>query len=263
MHTFALVTGASGGIGYELAFELARQKRNVLLVARSAEKLGALKQVLIDQFQIQCDFISLDLSAPESAHQVYQWCLDNHYEVDILVNNAGYGIFGYFHEQELSEIENMIQLNIVTLVQLTHAFLPMLRSKSQAYILNVASTTSYQAVPTFSVYAASKAFVVLFTRGLRHELKGSTVSVSCLSPGTTATNFIERARLTAIKEKADKFSMSAKAVATIAIRGMFASQAEIIPAWLNWISAKLTGFVPKSLTENIAAGLYKDALKKP
>ena len=89
------------------------------------------------------------------------------------------------------------------------------------------------------------------------------MSVSWLSPGTTATNFIERARLTAIKEKADKFSMSAKAVATIAIRGMFASQAEIIPEWLNWISAKLTGFVPKSLTENIAAGLYKDALKKP
>jgi uncharacterized protein len=260
MPNYALITGASGGIGYEFAHELARKKKNLLLVARSQEKLAALKNELKDQYKIQCDFIAMDLSTPDAANQLYEWCMINQYEIDILINNAGYGLFGYFEKQDALEVLNMMQLNMNTMVKLCHIFLPMLKSKPDAYILNVASTASYQAVPTLTVYAATKAFVVLFTRGLRYELKGSSVSVSCLSPGATSTNFIERARLDAIKERADKFSMSAKAVAKIGIDGMFACRAEIIPGFVNWISSQMTGFVPKSLTEKIAAGLYKDAL---
>mgnify|MGYP006347927339 FL=1 len=127
--------------------------------------------------------------------------------------------------------------------------------------MNVASTASYQAVPTFSVYAATKAFVVLFTRWLRYELRDTSVSVTCLSPGATATNFVDRARLQAIKERADKFSMRAEEVARIGIDGMLKGKPEIIPGFVNWFSSQLTGFVPKALTEKIAAGLYKDALK--
>jgi len=261
MSSYALITGASGGIGYELAFELARKKRNLLLVARSHEKLATLKRLLTEQYQIRCYFIAMDLSVPGAANQLYAWCVDNHYEIDILINNAGYGLFGYFEKQEVAEVMNMMQLNMNAMVELTHIFLPMLKSRPTAYILNVASTASYQAVPTLSVYAATKAFVVLFTRGLRYELKETSVSVSCLSPGATSTSFIERARLEAIKERADKFSMSAKAVAKIGINGMFASRAEIIPGFVNWISSQMTGFIPKALTEKIAAGLYKDALK--
>jgi short-subunit dehydrogenase len=125
----------------------------------------------------------------------------------------------------------------------------------------VASTAAYQAVPTLNTYAATKAFVLLFTRGLRHELKGTSVSVSCLSPGATDTNFIQRAGLEAIKAKADKFSMRADEVAKIGITQMLKGKAEIIPGLVNAITSQLTQWVPKSLTERIAANIYKDALK--
>ncbi len=261
MKDFALITGASGGIGYYFAHELARKKHNVLLVARSGDKLMELKNLLTERYQIQCEYVAMDLSVAGAADQLFDWCTTRNYEINILINNAGYGLFGYFEKQEVTEVKNMMQLNMNTLMELCHIFLPMLKAKPKAYIMNVASTASYQAVPTLSVYAATKAFVVLFTRGLRYELKNTSVSVSCLSPGATSTNFIDRARLQAIKERADKFSMSAGSVARIGIDGMFKGKPEIIPGFVNWFSSQLTGFVPKVLTEKIAAGLYKDALK--
>lgn len=260
MKDFALITGASGGIGYYFAHELARKKHNVLLVARSEAKLKELKNLLTERYKIQCDYVAMDLSVVGAAEQLFDWCTARNYEIDVLVNNAGYGLFGYFEKQEVSEVKNMMHLNMNTLMELCHIFLPVLKTKPKAYIMNVASTASYQAVPTLSVYAATKAFVVLFTRGLRYELKNTSVSVSCLSPGATSTNFIDRARLQAIKERADKFSMSAESVARIGIDGMLKGKAEIIPGFVNWFSSQLTGFVPKMLTEKIAAGLYKDAL---
>lgn len=261
MKDFALITGASGGIGYYFAHELARKKHNVLLVARSGDKLMELKNLLTERYQIQCEYVAMDLSVAGAADQLFDWCTTRNYEINILINNAGYGLFGYFEKQEVTEVKNMMQLNMNTLMELCHIFLPMLKAKPKAYIMNVASTASYQAVPTLSVYAATKAFVVLFTRGLRYELKNTSVSVSCFSPGATSTNFIDRARLQAIKERADKFSMSAGSVARIGIDGMFKGKPEIIPGFVNWFSSQLTGFVPKVLTEKIAAGLYKDALK--
>ncbi len=260
MSSYALITGASGGIGYHLALELARKKHNILLVARSEQKLKELSNQLVDQYGVKCDYLALDLSTKNSAPLLFNWCLTNKHEVDILINNAGYGLFGYFDKQDVMEVKNMMQLNMNTMMELCHLFLPMLKLKSRSYILNVASTSSYQAVPTLSVYAATKAFVVLFTRGLRYELKNTSVSVSCFSPGTTSTNFMDRARMDALKQKAEKFSMNAGDVARIGIEGMFNGKAEIIPGFVNWISAKLTGFVPKALTERIAAGIYKDAL---
>jgi short-subunit dehydrogenase len=121
----------------------------------------------------------------------------------------------------------------------------------------VASTASYQAVPTLATYAATKGFVVLFTRGLRMELKGTPISVTCLSPGATSTNFIDRAGMESMKEKAEKFSMKPEAVAKIAIDGMFKGKAEILPGFVNWISVQLTYFMPKAIPEKIAEGLYK------
>lgn len=261
MNDYALITGASGGIGYYFAHELARRKNNLILVARSEAKLKELKYLLEERYKIQCEYVTMDLSVTGAAGQLFGWCTSRKYEINILINNAGYGLFGYFEKQDLNEMKNMMQLNMNTLMELCHFFLPMLKSKPKAYLMNVASTASYQAVPTLSVYAACKAFVVLFTRGLRYELRGTSVSVTCLSPGATSTNFIDRARLQAIKERADKFSMSAEAVARIGIEGMLKGKAEIIPGFVNWFSSQLTGFVPKALTEKIAAGLYKDALK--
>jgi uncharacterized protein len=144
-----------------------------------------------------------------------------------------------------------------TLADFCKIMLPDLERQKKAYILNVSSTAAYQAVPTLSTYAATKAFVLLFTRGLRHELKGSSVSVTCLSPGATSTGFIDRANLGMLKERAEKFSMKPEEVARIAVKGMFAGKAEVVPGFLNWISVGFVKHLPKPLTEQIAANLYK------
>jgi uncharacterized protein len=261
MAEFALITGASSGIGYYFAHELAKRKLNVLIVARSEDRLIKLREEITNQYTVQCNYLVMDLSRPEAAHEVYDWCIANHYQVNVLINNAGYGLFGYFEKKDISAELNMMQLNMNAVVELCHVFIPMLKRQTKSYIMNVASTAAYQAVPGLTTYAATKTFIVLFTRGLRYELKGSSISVSCLSPGATATGFVERAGLQAIQERADKFSMKAEEVARIAIEKMFKGKSEIIPGWVNIISSQLTSWVPKSITEKIAADLYKEALE--
>jgi uncharacterized protein len=254
---YALITGASGGIGLCLARELATRKIDLLLIARSTEKLSSICQELQKEFGIRADYLSVDLSSPNSPTAVTIWLQEKGYQVAILINNAGYGIWGPMESTPIDDINNMMQLNMSTVVNLTYAMLPELKKHSKSYILNVASTAAYQAVPTLAIYAASKAFVVLFTRGLRLELKGSPISVTCLSPGATSTNFIDRAGMDAMKERAEKFSMKPEVVAKIAIEGMFKGKAEILPGFVNWISVQLTYLMPKGVPEKIAAGLYK------
>ena len=254
---FALITGASGGIGLSMARELAQRKIDLLLVARSEDKLAAAKKELEAKYKIRVEFLSCDLSKPGSVSTITDWVAKHSYSVNMLVNNAGYAVWGAVENAPWVQLSNMMQLNMITLAELCHAILPELKKHQQSYILNVASTAAYQAVPTLATYAASKSFVILFTRGLRKELKGSPVSVTCLSPGATSTSFIDRAGMGVLKERAEKFSMTADEVAKIAIKGMFNKRAEVITGFVNWLSVQFTYLLPKNLIENIAAGLYK------
>lgn len=254
---YALITGASGGIGWALAKELASRKHDVLLLARSEQTLKKNCQELQNKFDVRADYFVIDLSIPDSALRARDWLTGKNYLIDILINNAGYGLWGPLNEVNIDELKSMMYLNMQTLVDFSKLILPDLRKSKRAYILNVASTAAYQAVPTMSTYAATKVFVLFFSRGLRWELKGTNVSVSCVSPGPTSTGFINRAHLEVIKERAEKVSMTPEAVAKIAINGMFAGKAEIIPGALNWISVKFAELLPKSLTERIAMNLYK------
>jgi uncharacterized protein len=254
---YALITGASSGIGLELAEQLAKKKIDLLLIARSEDKLKEICNKFQSIYQIKATYLSIDLSAHDAIPKVENWISKNSFAINILINNAGYGIWGRVDATARESLTNMMQLNMNVVATMCHALIPELKKHNQSYILNVASTAAYQAVPTLSTYAASKAFVVLFTRGLRLELKDSSVSVSCLSPGATSTNFIDRAGMNSLKEKAEKFSMSAKDVAQIAINGMFNKKAEILPGFVNWISVQLTYLMPKFIPERIAAGLYK------
>ncbi len=254
---FALITGASGGIGWALAKELASRKHDVLLLARSSENLKKNCEELRQKFGVNADFHAIDLSITDAVLQVRDWLKEKNYTIDILVNNAGYGLWGKVEDIRREDLAQMMHLNMQAVVDFCKVLLPELRKNQRAYILNVASTASYQAVPTLATYAATKAFVVLFSRGLRWELKGSNVTVSCVSPGATSTGFIDRANMSIMKERAEKFSMKAEDVARIAANGMFANQAEIVPGFVNWISVKAVGLLPKSFTERIAKGLYE------
>ncbi len=258
---YVLITGASRGIGRALALEFARRGYDLLLVARSADQLAELAAEVAARHQRQAKLLALDLTAPDAATTVTAWATAHTTELAGLVNNAGYGLFGRFEELGLAEQQNMLQLNLTLPVALTHALLPVLRRQLRAYILNVASTAAYQAVPSLTLYAASKSFLLSFSRGLRFELKGSPVSVSCLCPGATVTSFADRAGMGAeLQKAAAKVSMSAAAVAAAAVAGLLAGEAEIIPGVVNKVGAGLASFVPKGLTEKIAASIYEKYL---
>jgi short-subunit dehydrogenase len=152
----------------------------------------------------------------------------------------------------------MIDVNIKAQVSLSHAYIPFLKKRTQAFLLNVGSTTSFQTVPYLNIYAASKAFVSSFTRGLRYELRHSSVSVSLLTPGSTDTDFVNRARMSAaVKKTAERYNMSPEAVAKIAVRGLFKEKAEIIPGFTNKLHAFFPRFFPKSLVAKIGGSIYK------
>lgn len=255
---YALITGSSKGIGKCIAEELAAKKYDLLLVARSGDALQKLSEGLAAKYNVKVSYLALDLATPEAPDQVKDWVLTNQFPVSILVNNAGYSVWGEFEKADVNAVLNMMQLNMQTLVKLTHLMLPILRKEKQAYILNIASTAAYQAVPTMGAYAASKSFVLLFSRALYHELRGSNVSMTAVSPGATDTYFVERSGMSLdVKKKNEKFFMSPEEVAKIAVKAMFDKRAELITGFVNWISAFVTRLLPKSLIEGIAAGIYK------
>jgi len=255
---YALITGASKGIGRAIAEELAIRGFNILLVARSGELLQQVAAQITARYTVQTDWLALDLSLAEAPQSVYEWCRAKGYEVSILVNNAGYGLSGPFEKYSLEEHLNMMQLNMSTVVGLTRLFLPDLHRRSRAYILNVASSAAYQAVPKLSLYAATKAFVLAFSRGLHQELQGSPVSVTCVSPGATDTDFPNRAQLGAKGMKAaEKFNMTPAAVAGTAVKGMLAGRAEVITGFVNKLGAAMAWLLPKTLVERTAMKIYE------
>jgi short-subunit dehydrogenase len=255
--TYALITGASKGIGKAMAIALAKRKINLLLVARSVTALDDLQLEIQASYAVKVYSLAIDLTEPNAAPDLYQWVLKKEVNISILINNAGYGLWGNFGALNLTEQLEMCQLNINMVTSLCHYFLPMLQKEKQAYILNVCSTAAYQAVPTLAVYSATKAFVLSFTRALRFELKSGPVSVTCLSPGPVDTGFAERAGLDAFSKMAEKFNMKPDEVAEIAIKGMFAKKSEIIPGFTNIISVYANRILPKAFIEKMAAGIYK------
>ncbi|MEP6645479.1 MAG: SDR family oxidoreductase [Saprospiraceae bacterium] len=255
--SYALITGASGGIGWAMAKELASAKHDILLLARSEEQLKSNADDLRKNFGVKADYLAIDLSVQDAALKVATWLREKNFAIDILINNAGFATWGKLQDLSRQELNEMMFLNMVTLSDMCKVLLPMLQLNKHAYILNVSSTSAYQAVGTLASYAATKAFVLVFSRGLHKELKGTNVSVSCLSPGPTSTGFVDRAHMEVIKEKAEKFSVTPESVAKIAIKGMYAKKAEIIPGALNYVAAKMAEIMPKSITEKIAMDLYK------
>jgi short-subunit dehydrogenase len=257
MKNFAVVTGASKGIGQAIAHQLAKRGCNLLLTSRSENLLNVLASELTYKYKNEVHIFPADLTDTASPQKLYNFCIEKNFPVNILVNNAGYGLWGKFNALSLDDQLNMLRLNSEIIVRNSYLFLDLLKKQPHSYILNVASTAAYQAVSTMAVYGASKIFVLNFSRALRHELKGTGVSVSCLSPGTTSTEFMERAGQQALKKRADKVAMHPESVARIAVKGMFKRKAEIIPGFINWISVKAIPFMPKKLVEKIAASLYK------
>ena len=254
---YALITGASKGIGKAFAHELARRKNNVLLIARSEDLLVALAEDIRNKYGVEVGYKSIDLTDSKSATELVEWCRSNNYEVNILINNAGFGLWGTFGELPIEGQLEMMNLNMSALVSLTHYFLPLLAKSKRSYILNVASMVSFLAVPHFSIYAATKAFVLSFSRSLRFDVADMGIKVSCLCPGATESEFLKVAGMESVGKRAESVYMSAEEVAEIGIRGMMKGKTEIVPGMVNKIAAKGMWATPRTIVETIAAKFYK------
>ncbi len=191
----ALITGASAGIGLELSKLFAADRYDLILLARREDKLLHIKKELEQRFSIQVHLIIKDLSLPQSANEVFTAVQEQGLHVDYLVNNAGFGHLGKFTETDLDVFQRMMQLNMVSLTELTHLFLPEIQERKRGGIMNVASTAGFMPGPLMAVYYASKAYVLSFSQALSNELKGTGITVNSLCPGATDTEFAETAEM--------------------------------------------------------------------
>ena len=254
---YALITGASKGIGLAIAGELARRKFDLLLVARSESLLAQVATQLASEHGVKTDFLAVDLAQAGAAQQVADWCNQKQYTLRMLVNNAGYGLSGPFEKHAMGEHTNMMAVNMTTLVELTYLSLPQLRQQSRAYILNIGSSAAYQAVPGLSLYAASKSFVLQFSRGLHQELRRSTVSVTCVCPGSTDTDFVNRAQIgNKGRKAAEKVNMTPTDVALQAVEATLAGKTELVTGLLNKAGKLMAWLLPKGLVEQTAGSIY-------
>ncbi|RVU25644.1 SDR family oxidoreductase [Sandaracinomonas limnophila] len=255
---YAVITGASKGIGKEIAFILASKGYDLLIAARNSYELQIVKEDIERKYHRIVEYLPIDLGLEDSSEKLFQWVLEKEVDVRILVNNAGYGLVGPFEDYDLLEHKKMLQVNVNAVVELCYKFFPVLSGKGEAYVLNIASSTAYQAIPLMSLYAASKVFVLNFSRGLHHEWKNKGISVTSVSPGATDTNFNDRANLQEKARKAaKKVTMTPEKVAQLAIDGMFAQKPEVITGFINKLGAALAWVAPKKISEKVAMGIYE------
>ncbi len=239
----ALITGASGGIGYELARIHAEQGGDLVLVARSIEKLDELKKELEEKHGVVVHTIRKDLSLHGSAYDIYNKVNDLNVEIDYLINNAGHGDYKLFAESDWPKQEKMINLNITTLTHLTRLFLPQMISRKCGRILNVASLASFVPGPTMSVYFATKAYVLSFSAAIAEELRGKGITVTALCPGPTESNFHFVARDG--REGSNRNMPSAREVSAYGYRSMLRGKVVAVPGFLNSVVPVLARFFPR------------------
>jgi short-subunit dehydrogenase len=246
-----LITGASGGIGYELAKLFARDQYNLILVARSADKLAQVANEL-QAHGITVKTIALDLAQPPAAKFLFDQLQRERITVDILINNAGFGTYGEFAHMPEQEILGQINLNITALTELTRLFLPLMVQRRSGRIMNVASTAGFQPGPLLAVYYATKAYVISFSEAIANELRETGVTVTCFCPGATHTGFAARSGT----EKSRVFrilgGMSAEKVALDGYRAVMEGRRLAISGLHNWAIAQSTRFAPRKMVTAVS-----------
>ena len=248
----ALITGASTGIGYELAKLFAQNKHDLVLVARSANKIRQVAEDLEREFGISAKHVALDLTEESSVRVLFERLERDGTRVDILVNNAGFGAFGEFAEMPEQEIIDQIHLNITALTHLTRLFLPMMLARRAGKIMNVASTAAFQPGPLMAVYYATKAYVLSFSEAIANEVQGSGVSIMCFCPGATRTNFARRAGTENSRLFKRIGAMDAARVAHDGYRGLMSGKTLVISGAHNWLVAESVRFSPRKLVTAVS-----------
>lgn len=254
-----LITGASSGIGEAFARKLAARGRNVLLVARSEDKLIALCNELGRLTSIRAQYIALDLQQPDAPLQLFEETKKRELEVEMLINNAGFGSMGEFAKLDLNRELEMIQLNVRAVVELAHRFLEPMRERKRGTIINVASTAGFQPVPYMATYAATKAFVLSFSEALGDENRAHGVHVMALCPGVTETNFFEVA---GIDRPPMRTVQTPEEVVETALRALNRKKSLVISGWANWFVVEAERFVPRSAVVRVAGNALRSRFEE-
>jgi short-subunit dehydrogenase len=255
----ALITGASFGIGESFAQELASRQTNLVLVARSKDKLDGLAQQLQEKYSIQAEVIAKDLTEPGATQAVFDEVTQKGITIDLLINNAGFGDYGLFAERDLQKQVKMIQLNITALVELSHLFLTPMRQRRSGSIINVASIAAYQPIPYLSIYSATKAFVLHFSEALWEENKDAGLHILALCPGPTESNFFEAAEFPSTLGRGNKKDLvPAEEVVKDALQALEKNQSTLVTGGFgNQIIANISRFVPRDMVVSLVGKQFQ------
>ena len=249
-----LITGASSGIGEVFARKLAARGDNVLLVARSEDKLMTLCNELGRINSIRAQYVAMDLSQRDAPARLFDEAQKRGLEIDFLINNAGFGSQGEFSKLDLERELNMIDLNVRALVELTHRFLVPMRERKAGAIINVASTAGFQAIPFMATYAATKAFVLSFSEALWEENRSYGIKVMALCPGVTETGFFAAASIDLPPMRAIQ---TPEDVVDTALRGLKRGKSHIISGWANFMMIESERLVPRSFVARMAGKVLR------
>jgi uncharacterized protein len=255
---YTLITGASGGIGHDMALLAAADGKNLILVARSADKLEVLAEEIRKNNNSDVIVIDSDLSDVTGVDSLISEIISKDIKIDILINNAGFGDFGDFAKADLGKNMEMIRLNISALTQLTHFAMQGMLKSGSGKIMNVASTAAFMPGPGMAVYYASKAYVLSFSEALTRELKGSGVTVTTLCPGPTDTDFAASAGLGKSLMHRMLPPATSMQVAKAGYKAMMKGKALEIPGFMNRLSTMTPRFTPRSMVRNMIYGIHKN-----
>jgi uncharacterized protein len=255
----ALITGASNGIGLELAKIHASKGGDLVLVARNKSKLDELKHELETKFNIKVYTIGKDLSASNAAKEVYDETSKQQIKIDYLINNAGFGDFGFFAETDWNKELQMINLNITTLTQFTKLYLQDMLKRKSGKIMNVASTAAFQSGPTMAVYYATKAYVLSFSEAVDNEVRDQGISITALCPGATESGFQAAASMEESNLVKGRKLPGSKEVAEYGYAAMLKGKTVAIHGFMNWIMANSVRFIPRSIVVKVTRKIQDKA----
>src|SRR5437660_6825580 len=250
---WALITGASAGIGVALAEELASGGTNLVLTARRKDRLAELARRLTATHKINSELFPADLADSNAPEDILAFTNEKAVEIDLLINNAGFGQHGEFPSIEKQRLLDMVQVNCHAVVHLTRMYLPEMVARRRGDILILASTASFQAVPYISTYAATKAFDLLFAEGLAEEMKPHGIRVCALCPGSTESEF----HVVSGQEKFQRNAESAEKVAQTGLKSLAAGKSYVISGLENYLGAHGERLVPRRFVTRIAAGMFR------
>jgi hypothetical protein len=255
---YTLITGASGGIGYDLALLAAADGKNLVIVARSADKLSQLAEIIRRNTKSDVISVDVDLSEEAGVNKLISEITAKNIQIDTLINNAGFGDFGDFAKADLAKNMEMIRLNISALTQLTHFAMQGMIKSGKGRIMNVASTAAFMPGPGMAVYYASKAYVLSFSEALTRELKGNGITVTTLCPGPTDTGFAITAGLGKSLMHRMLLPQTSIQVAKAGYKAMLKGKAIEIPGFMNKLSTMTPRFTPRGIVRDLIYGIHKN-----